>query len=75
MVIGRTLTISLLCMWALVQTTVAAEAVQPQVPAWAEVERIGPPNQNFIDVERYRFGRTDVSNPAFLSDPTGSCHA
>ena len=49
------------------QTSTAAEPVQ--APAWAGVERIGPPNQNFIDVERYRFGRMDVSNPAFYPIP------
>ena len=41
-------------------TSPAAKA--RQAPAWAEVERIGPPNQNFIDVERYRFSRMDITN-------------
>ena len=37
--------------------------------AWAQVDRVGPPNQNFIDVERYRFGTTDLSNPHFYPVP------
>ena len=36
---------------------------------WAEVERIGPPNQNYVDVERHRFGATDVNNQAFYPIP------
>ena len=37
--------------------------------AWAQVDRVGPPNQNFIDVERFRFGTTDMSNPDFYPVP------
>ncbi len=76
MVNRRRPTTTLLCLLALLSirqqgfmgpTLHAGESIQ--VPAWAEVERIGPPNQNFIDVERYRFGTTDVRNPAFYPIP------
>jgi len=38
-------------------------------PAWAQVDRVGPPNQNFIDVERYRFGTANMADPAFYPIP------
>jgi len=47
----------------------ATSHIESTVEAWADVERIGPPNQNFIDVERYRFGRMDMTNAAFYPIP------
>lgn len=34
-----------------------------------KVERVGPPTQYFVDVERYRFHATDMSNPSFYPIP------
>jgi hypothetical protein len=42
---------------------------QDSEPVWAQVDRVGPPNQNFIDVERYRFGITDMPDPDFYPVP------
>ncbi len=36
---------------------------------WANIDRIGAPTHHHIDVERYRFGRTDMSNKAFYPIP------
>ena len=38
----------------------------PDVPTgWKDVEALGAPTRYSVDVERYRFGTTDVRNPAF----------
>ena len=38
-------------------------------PSWQNVERVGPPTQHFVSVERYRFGTPDMSNPSFYPIP------
>jgi hypothetical protein len=38
-------------------------------PEWQNVERLGPPTQHYVNVDRYRFGTPDVNNPDFYPIP------
>jgi hypothetical protein len=45
-------------------------AEPPDVPTgWKDVEALGAPTRYSVDVERYRFGTTDVRSPAFHPIP------
>jgi len=55
---------------ALIAVVRLASAGPPKTPtAWRDVEALGAPTRYFVDVERYRFGTTDVRNPAFYPVP------
>lgn len=49
----------------------AATGEEPKqtTPVWTGAERVGPPTLYSPPVDRFRFGATDVSNPAFYPIP------
>ena len=49
--------------------TALAENEAKSEPDWQQVERIGPPRMYSPQVERYRFGHTNVNNPDFYPIP------
>jgi hypothetical protein len=71
--VNKKCTIVMVMIGCVLDASVIAVPMEKDTPgtesAWARVERVGPPNQNFIDVERYRFGTTDMSKLDFYPVP------